>query len=150
MITRRSNSLPPPPCPSAEAVISKVRQAAFMAAAGKERGTPHMRMLAHPIFPSSSFSIPFRNLMNRRLITPIKFGAFGRVCAYKDSDEGEREREGDGERSRAQQSFLMTANCHLHSLPFVGDTNGNNITYQACCITQSSMSRVRTTVCIVS
>ena len=107
VITRRSNSLPP--LPSAEAVISKVRQAAFMAAAGKERrekGTPHMRMLAHPIFPSSSsFSIPFRNLMNRRLITPIKFGAFGRVCAYKDSPEGERAREGDGERERVRNSL---------------------------------------------
>ena len=109
VITRRSNSLPP--LPSAEAVISKVRQAAFMAAAGKERrekGTPHMRMLAHPIFPSSSsFSIPFRNLMNRRLITPIKFGAFGRVYAYKDSETKERERarEGDGERERVRNSL---------------------------------------------
>ena len=108
VITRRSNSLPPPP--SAEAVISKVRQAAFMAAAARRRGrgTPHMRMLAHPIFPSSSFSIPFRNLMNRRLITPIKFGAFGRVYAYKDSETKEREREREKEmvRDRARATVF--------------------------------------------
>ena len=87
---------------------------------GKEKETPICACASH-----LSLSSPIRNLMNRRLITPIKFGAsFGRVCACKDSDKGDWARGREWERERDSATvFPNDSKLPFTLYGFIRDTN---------------------------